>query len=211
MSPAENFKFSTESKQFWDETTDLLKNLARLHQEVEDISCPCHKADCPFSSKTFSQKKHSTLEQHFSNKSLTVQRNLSPPTRRNGVANGYLSHSAQHQVATYLASMHHNDAYISNRDCEITEEPLGGDRTCMFVRSSPFRRARRKHTSLRLSASYPTTMNNLTVPCLRGSHSLSSGLGGSLSSIDIMDSDRLQDIKRSHLKAYSSSSELMHW
>ena len=84
----------------------------------------------------------------------------------------------------------------------------------MFVRSSPFRKAMRKHTSIRLSASYPITMNSLTVPCLRDSQlsrSLPSKFGGSLNGFDIMDTDRLQDIRKSHLKAYSSSSELMHW
>ena len=191
---------------------------------MEGIPCPCRKSDCPFATQKFSssqKKKHPNVYNsapHLRNGSTVRATGLESNIRGNGLAEGCLTQSAHSHVATYLADVHRYDSTIVTQDCEISEESLGlGNPSRHFVRSSPFRRAKRRHMSLKVSTSYPTTMNQLMVPCCNTfelSQSLPSEFGSSLNGggIDSLDSARLQDIRRSHLKtSISSSSESILW
>ena len=188
---------------------------------MEGIPCPCRKSDCPFATKNLSKKKHPNVYSsapHLHTGSTVRTTGFGSNIRGDELAEGCLTRSAHSHVATYLLDVHRYNSAIVTQDCEISEEPLGlGNPSRHFVRSSPSRRGKRRHMSLRVSTSYPTTMNQLMVPCWNTfelSQSLPSEFGSSLNggSIDSLDSTRLQDIRRSHLKTYSSSSsESIHW
>ena len=226
MSSEENAKFSTESRSFWDETTQLLQNLNQLHHDVANISCPCSKPDCPFSSAKHLRRSHDHLmtqkSRHFSLEDQVLPPRKTIPHRKNG----YLSHAANCNVATYFASMRpaYSDVFLK-QDCEVTEEPLAGEQD-VFERNSPFRKARRRHSSVRVSESFSGTMNSLMVPSYiiknftpERSNSLPTGFERPLSkcskgsSLDSLDSDKMHDIQKSILKVehHSSSIELVHW
>lgn len=169
-----------------------------LHRDVGDITCPCNKPDCPFKhnvSGTGARKS----------RSISIEEQL--PSLMASRGSCYLSPSACCNIATYLASMQptRSTAAIETlfrQDCQVTEEPLAGGKD-HFVRNSPFRMARRRHNAIRVSASYPTTMNNLMVPsCLR-SNSLPNAFECPLyigSSLDSLDSDKMHDIQKSFVR-----------
>lgn len=201
--------FSTDSKEFWDETTRLLQDLDSLRSEIDEVSCPCNRPNCPFRHK-------GRAGNHNKRNSLQEQ---SPSLR-----NDYLSSSARHNVATYLESMRPTRIdSLFREDCRVTEEPLAAIGQNNFVRNSPSRRAQRRHNSLRISESYPTTMNWLMVPSnmylgvAERSNSLPSRFEGPLykgSSLDSLDSDKMHDIQKSHLRDRQhalSSNDLLSW
>ena len=141
-----------------------------------------------------------------------------------GVDNSYMSSSARRSVVTYLASMQPSSGPMNTvlrQDCLVTEEPLATHGEVYFVRNSALRKAQRKHSTIRISASYPVTMNCLMVPSnldLRGerSNSLPNIYNYPLgSSLDSLDSDKMQDIQRSFLRAqqrhgHMSEIDLVH-
>lgn len=198
-------KYSTHSKAFWEETTQMLQDLSILRSEVSDLSCPCDKPTCPFKhdARTSRNPRRGTnVSFHEQSPRMTVD------TPR---VNEYLTPSARQNVATYLASMrptHERLNALIQRDCLVTEEPFAAHDKVYFVRSSPSRKAQRKHsTALKESNSYPSTMNSLRVPlsCLEQGierrHSLPNVSDCHLgSSLDSLDSDKMQDIQRSFLR-----------
>lgn len=198
--------FSTDSKEFWDETTRLLQDLDSLRSEVDEVSCPCSRSNCPFRHKGRAGNRNSLQEQ-------------SPSLR-----NEYLSSSARHNVATYLESMRPRRIdSLFRQDCRVTEEPLAAIGQNNFVRNSPSRKAQRRHSALRVSESYPTTMNWLMVPSnmylgvAERSNSLPSRFESPLykgSSLDSLDSDKMHGIQKSHLRDRQqalSSNDLLSW
>lgn len=206
-----NVPFSTDSKEFWDETTRLLQDLGSLRTEVDEIPCPCNRSNCPFGHK-------GRAGNHKSSKRISLQQQ-SPSLR-----NEFLSNSARHNVATYLESMRQTRMNsLFREDCRVTEEPLAAIGQNNFVRNSPSRRAQRRHSALRVSESYPTTMNWLMVPSnmylgvSERSNSLPASFDGPLykgSSLDSLDSDKMHDIRKSHLRDQQhalSSNELLPW
>lgn len=198
MSSEEPTKCSTRSRSFWDETTQLLRDLSTLQDDVANIACPCSKPRCPF--------------RHANGKKDHPWRSRNPPSVITSEVDDYLSSSAQHSVATYLASIQppHGPVAINSllrQDCLVTEEPLARYGEVHFVRNSASRKARRRHSTIRISASYPVTMNCLMVP---SNLNLSSEQSNSLpdiynfplgSSLDSLDSDKMQDIQKSFLRA----------
>lgn len=208
VSSEENVPFSTESRAFWDETTRLLQDLSSLRTEVDDISCPCKKTNCPF--------RHKARADNHKSKRISLQEH-SPSLR-----NELLSNSARHNVATYLESM--RPTRIVREDCRVTEEPLASrSGQNNFVRNSPSRKAQRRHSAIRVSASYPVTMNWLMVPSnmylgvSERSNSLPNGFKCPLfkgSSLDSLDCDKIHDIQKSHLRDQQhalSSNDLLPW
>lgn len=166
---------------------------------MSDIACPCGKPNCPF-------------REDGSRKGGWKSRN-SKYMMTSGV-NDYLSSSTRHSVATYLASLHpaHGPVAINTlqhhrQDCQVTEEPLARHGEVYFIRNSVSRRAQRRHSTIRVSASYPVTMNSLMVPTslnIRGerSHSLPNIYDCPLgSSLDSLDSDKMHGIQKSFLRA----------
>ena len=215
-------KSSTESSEFWEETTKMLQDLSVLRSAVAELSCPCSKPCCPF--------KH---DRPTAATRTDRSRCASVPEKANGDAvaeNGYLTPSARQNVATYLESMrpmatHSRVSALLQQDCLVTEEPLAARDKVYFVRSSPSRQAmqRKRGSALRVSNSYPSTMNSLRVPSpslgpgIERRHSLPNPtqhcrLG---SSLDSLDSDRMQDIQRSFLREqqrhHLSNIELVQW
>lgn len=221
VSSEENAKFSTESKAFWDKTTQLLQDLSMLHEDVAEITCPCSKPNCPF--------RHCDTRTGLQiNRCFSLQERQSLNGRVASRPNRYLTQSARHNVAAYLASMrpmHSTSAvaldtrYSYKPDCQVTEEPLAGHGQVTFVRNSPFRKAQRKHSAIRVSASYPATMNSLMVPsCLDfRSNSLPSRFESPVlhkgSSLDSLDSDKMHDIQKSFLRGQRTMSnvDLEQW
>jgi hypothetical protein len=206
--PAVERKTSTESREFWEETTQLLLDLDILREEVAEINCPCKKPECPFRHKLTSTKTKSR-----------------PLHSRKRMDSGYISLSSQTNVASYLASMqqppHHNTRVLFRQDCLVTEEPLAVLGQDYFIRSAPSRRAQRRNSmAIRVSTSYPATMSSLTVPLpdlrLERWSSLPDRMESRLlgNSLDSLDSDKMQDIQRSFLRRqrhHLSSIELEQW
>ena len=191
---------------------------------MADILCPCRKPSCPFKHEKHTKKAPLRTGRRVSLQEQVPLRNKLLTSR----GNGYLSSSACRNVATYLASMHptqNPSAVMSSlfhrQDCQVTEEPLASHEEDYFVRSSPFRRAQRRHsTTMRVSTSYPITMNSLTVPSsfeLRAErcYSLPNSLGSPLGcSLDSLDSDKMQDIQKSFLRGQQrrmSDVDLVQW
>lgn len=180
VSSVERTRFSTESTEFWNVTTDLLKEVNRLHGEVDDILCPCNNEKCPFSSRGRPTAAETVEEEIFGRGcSISVRerrrpRSASPVTPPLGRAT----------TSPRLEWMRWSSDSL-HQDCEVTEEPLG--KSTGFVRSSPLRRARRRlgHASLVASSSCPSPMNYLMVPSnlessAKFSHSLPSNLSSFL-------------------------------
>ena len=226
-------KSSTESREFWEETTQLLQDLSILREDVDEIECPCNRPQCPF--------KHSSSSSNSGRagrRSRTARSRppLTPRQRANSeVSRDQVSGLLQKNVVSFLASIqqqqqqekqqHYTQPFLtfSRRDTLVTEEPLAAllGQTIHFVRSSPSRRPQRRHcVAMRGSNSYPATMNSLTVPCCPEvhqerwcsvPHGMESRLGNSL---DSLDTEKLQDIQKSYLqrqRLHSSSIELEQW
>lgn len=200
-------KFSTESKSFWDETTRLLQDLSSLRSDVDEIACPCNKPNCPFKHDVRNGSHKSRLQEQ------------STPSLRNE----HLSNTVRHNVANYLASMRPTRSANSmdrlfRQDCKVTEEPLATSEQNNFVRNSPLRKAQRRHSAIRVSSSYPVTMNLLMVPsnsCPVTGRCNSLPTGFTLykgSSLDSLDSDKMHDIQISYLRGQQhalSNNDLM--
>ena len=221
-------KSSTESREFWEKTMQLLQELSILREDVAEISCPCHKPNCPF--------RHDS----------SGRRQRGPPTRRRSTLHAIDTrrvslnsdrHSlGRNNVASYLASIQQQEqqrrrvapqkaVQFRQDDCLVTEEPLAGLTMGeeYFIRSAPSRRGQRRHSCIRISNSYPTTMSSLAVPNfldLRYERSWAGSLPGGMnyrflgSSLDSLDSEKLQDVQKPLLirqRVHQSSIELERW
>ena len=224
-------KSSTESREFWEETTQLLQELSILREEVAEISCPCRKQGCPFS---HGGCRGGEGRPQGGRRATTKRRSTLHSIR---TENSEMDCLARKNVASYLASLQqqgrqqghqgHGPALQKSvqfrQDCLVTEEPLAGlIGEEYFVRSAPSRRAQRRHSCIRISNSYPTTMNSLAVPpnfldlrYERWCGSLPNGMECQLgNSLDSLDSEKLQDIQKSSIRrqrAHQSSFELERW
>ena len=192
-----------------------------LHEDVAEITCPCTKPNCPF--------RHNTDTGLRINRCSSLEERRSPLVDRRVKTRpeGYLTQSARHNVAAYLASMRPMCTSTSaaavdtcfRPDCQVTEEPLAGYGQVTFVRNSPFRKAQRKHSDIRVSTSYPATMNRLMVPsslnfrCSSLPSRFESPMLHKGSSLDSLDSDKMHDIQKSFLRGQRTLSniDLDHW
>ena len=219
-------KSSTESREFWEETTQLLQDLAILREDVEEIECPCNKPGCPFQHRDRrgggrGERAARTARVSGSSRRNTSLRNRANSEGVNGLMRtnlvSLLVKQRQQQQNKLCAARVH-----PGRDTQVTEEPLAGllGQT-NFVRGAPWRKAQRRNSiALRASNSCPTATSSLAVPCivdLRPERwcSLPSGMESVVgSSLDSLDCEKLHDIQKSFLRRqrmHMSSGELDQW
>ena len=217
-------KSSTESREFWEETTQLLQELSILREDVAEIACPCRKPGCPF--------RHDAGRTRPRAGGATTKRRGTQHMIETRPSNSDRDSLLRKNVVSYLASIQQQQqrqrhgpqkaVQFRQDDCLVTEEPLAGlIGEEYFIRSAPSRKARRRHSCIRVSNSYPTTMNSLAVPNFLDLPyerwcSLPNGMDCHLgSSLDSLDCEKLQDVQKSFLlrrqRVHQSSIELERW